>query len=221
MPKKPPAPHIIIDSEAILNEGVAALATRDPVMAKLIAGGALPPMRRRDPGFSGLCWIITGQQLSVAAAESIWKRVTGHFGEVTHAAVLATAEDTLRALGMSRGKVKTLHAVAKAVDDGLLPLDALHQKAAEEAHALMTAVHGIGPWTADIYLLFCLGHADIFPAGDLALQEAARIAYGLDARPTVKDLTARAQKWQPWRGVAARILWAYYRQIKMREGVVG
>ena len=89
---------------------------------------------------------------------------------------------------------------------------------ADEAHALLTALKGIGPWTADIYLLFCLGHPDAFPAGDLALQEAARIAFGLEARPGAKELIALAERWRPWRGVAAKVLWAYYRLAKAREG---
>jgi DNA-3-methyladenine glycosylase II len=89
---------------------------------------------------------------------------------------------------------------------------------ADDAHAALTAVHGIGPWTADIYLLTCLGHADAWPAGDLALQEAARLAFALDARPAAKALVALAEPWRPWRGVAARVLWTYYRAVKRRDG---
>jgi DNA-3-methyladenine glycosylase II len=88
---------------------------------------------------------------------------------------------------------------------------------ADEAHALLTAIHGIGPWTADLYLLSCLGHADAWPAGDLALQEAARLAFGLKARPSAKDMAALAESWRPWRAVAARLLWSYYRAVKRRE----
>ena len=103
-------------------------------------------------------------------------------------------------------------------DAGALPINRLHEFGADDAHALMTAVRGIGPWTADVYLLFCLGHPDAFPAGDLALQEAARIAYGLDARPSPAALTDLAERWRPWRGVAAKVLWAFYAQVKSREG---
>lgn len=218
MPKTE-APPIIIDSDMILREGAEALSRKDPVLARLVAGGALPPMRRSDPGFAGLCWIVIGQQLSTASADAIWRRVSGHFGELTPSALMATSEETLRTLGMSRGKVKTLRAVAEAVLSGALPLDSLHEKQAAEAHALMTSVHGIGPWTADLYLMFCIGHADIFPSADLALQEAAKLAYSLKERPTAKTLADRARQWKPWRAVAARILWAYYRQAKSREGV--
>jgi DNA-3-methyladenine glycosylase II len=90
---------------------------------------------------------------------------------------------------------------------------------ADRAHAALTALHGIGPWTADIYLLFCLGHADAFPSGDLAVQEAARIAFGLRNRPDAKRLTKLAEAWRPWRGVAAHLLWAYYHAVKKRDVV--
>jgi DNA-3-methyladenine glycosylase II len=119
---------------------------------------------------------------------------------------------------LSAPKIRTLRAIAEAIASGALPLGTLSDLAADEAHAVMTAVKGIGPWTADIYLLFCLGHPDAFPAGDLALQEAARLAYGLDGRPKEQDFVALAERWRPWRGVAAKVLWAYYRIAKAREG---
>jgi DNA-3-methyladenine glycosylase II len=124
----------------------------------------------------------------------------------------------LRGAGLSAPKIRTLRAIADGILSGLLPLDTLHERGADEAHGLMTAVRGIGPWTADIYLLFCLGHPDAFPDGDLALQEAARIAYELEARPNPAGLSAIAERWRPWRGVGAKVLWAYYAQVKSREG---
>jgi len=124
----------------------------------------------------------------------------------------------LARLGLSAPKIRSLKAMARAIARGELALSALGDLAAEEAHAALTKVHGIGPWTADIYLLSCLGHADAWPAGDLALQEAARLAFGLRARPTVKEMTVLAEPWRPWRAVAARILWTYYRALKGREG---
>ena len=108
-------------------------------------------------------------------------------------------------------KIRALKEIARAVKRGDLALAALGELAAEEAHAALTAVHGIGPWTADIYLLSCLGHADAWPAGDLALQEAVRLAFKLPARPTAKEMLPLAERWRPWRAVAARILWSYYR----------
>ena len=100
----------------------------------------------------------------------------------------------------------------------MLDLPALVARPADEAHQILTAVHGIGPWTADVYLLFCLGHADAWPAGDVALQEAARLALALEARPTAKQMGPLAEAWRPWRGVAACLLWTYYRAVKRREG---
>ncbi|HVL70604.1 MAG TPA: DNA-3-methyladenine glycosylase 2 family protein, partial [Beijerinckiaceae bacterium] len=135
------------------------------------------------------------------------------------AAVLEATDEALRACGLSAPKIRTLRAVAAAVDSGELPLDRLADLPADEAHALLTTVKGIGPWTADIYLLFCLGHADAFAAGDLALQESARLAYGLPARPSPAELLDLAEAWRPWRGVAAKVLWAHYKIAKQREGV--
>lgn len=208
----------ILDSERALKAGVAALVRLDPVMARLVREGAVPGLRRRPAGFEGLAWIVVGQQVSTAIAHAIWSRVKAHFPALSPEAVLAASDEELRAPGLSRPKVRTLRAVAEAVASGKLPLDRLGDRPADEAHGLMVAVKGIGPWTADVYLLFYLGHADAFPAGDLALQEAARIADGLEVRPSARDLAGRAEAWRPWRGVAAKVLWAYYRIAKAREG---
>ncbi|WP_128565571.1 DNA-3-methyladenine glycosylase family protein [Methylobacterium crusticola] len=212
-----PAPRLL-DSEAALREGVAALAGLDPVMARLVAAGAVPPLRRRPPGLEGLAGIVVAQQLSTASAGAIWARLKDRVPDLTAAALAAAPDAALREAGLSAPKIRTLRAVAAAVAAGHLPLDRLHALPADEAHRLMVAVHGIGPWTADVYLLFCLGHPDAFPAGDLALQEAARLADGLEARPSAAHLAARAELWRPWRGVAATVLWAYYARAKAREG---
>jgi DNA-3-methyladenine glycosylase II len=126
--------------------------------------------------------------------------------------------ERLARLGLSSPKIRALKKIARADDDGKLALATLADIAAEDAHAALTAVHGIGPWTADIYLLSCLGHADAWPAGDLALQEAARLAFGLPARPTAKEMLPLAEPWRPLRAVAARVLWTYYRSVKGRDG---
>src|SRR5690606_31533628 len=123
----------------------------------------------------------------------------------------------LQRAGLSLPKIRTFKTVARAVHDGAIDLDALGEMPAEEAHAALVSIKGIGPWTADIYLLFCIGHADAFPAGDLALQEAARMAFRKRNRPTAKQLEKIAEAWRPWRGVAARVLWAYYRVAKQRD----
>jgi DNA-3-methyladenine glycosylase II len=126
--------------------------------------------------------------------------------------------EKLARIGLSKPKIKTMKAIGSAIANGAIDLDAITGMAADEAHAALTALHGIGPWTADIYLLFCLGHADAWPAGDLALQEAVRIAFRLQRRPNAKDMVKLAEKWRPWRGVAAHLLWNYYRLVKRREG---
>lgn len=203
-----------LDSPHALTEGLAALGRLDPVMARLAAEGASPALRAREPGFSGLVRIIVSQQLSTASAAAIWGRVQARFPLPSPADLLAATDAELREAGLSAPKIRTLREVAAAVAEGRLPLDGLADAPADEAHRLLVAVRGIGPWTADIYLLFCLGHADAFPAGDLALQEAARLAYGLDARPSARDLTTLAETWRPWRGVAAHVLWAAYNRAK-------
>jgi DNA-3-methyladenine glycosylase II len=208
----------ILDSEAALERGLRALTRRDPVMKRLVALGARPALRRREPGFTGLAGIIVSQQLSTASADAIWRRLAARFPGLSADDIASASDDDLRAVGLSAPKIRALRAAATAVADGALPLERLGDLGADEAHALLTAVKGIGPWTADIYLLFCLGHADAFPAGDLAVQEAARLALDLPARPSQGELLSLAERWRPWRGVAAKVLWSYYRLAKSREG---
>jgi DNA-3-methyladenine glycosylase II len=209
----------ILDNEAVLERGSRALVERDPVMKRIIGLGARPPLRKREPGFEGLAGIIVSQQLSTASAGAIWACLRAKFPALSPEAIAGASDDELRAAGLSAPKTRTLRAIAAAIMEGALPLDGLGDLSADAAHALLTEVKGIGPWTADIYLLFCLGHPDAFPAGDLALQEAARLAYELQSRPTDKELVALAERWRPWRGVAAKVLWAYYGLAKSRESV--
>lgn len=208
----------LLETDAVLKRGLKALAKADPVMARLAAEGVVPRLRKRPPGFEGLAWIIVGQQVSTASAAAIWGRLRAVLEPPSPEFFLSLTDEDLRAAGLSAMKVRTLRATATEIVEGRLPLDDLHELPADEAHGLLTRVKGIGPWTADIYLLFCLGHPDAFPGGDLAVQEAARIAYDLGERPDARALTALAERWRPWRGVAAKVLWAYYRVAKAREG---
>jgi DNA-3-methyladenine glycosylase II len=208
----------ILDSDAALKAGVEALSRTDTTMAGLLTRGARPMLRKRPAGFEGLASVVVGQQVSTASAAAIWSRFSSRFEPINAATVLAASDEDLRSVGLSGAKIRTLRAAAAAVENGSLRLDRLQELSADEAHRALVAVKGIGPWTADVYLLFCLGHADAFPAGDLALQEAARAALGLDRRPDARALTALAEDWRPWRGVAAKVLWAYYRIVKAREG---
>src|SRR6185312_17056626 len=127
--------------------------------------------------------------------------------------------DKLKRLGLSAPKIKSIREIAKAVGAARIDLNAIGDMDADAAHQALVALHGVGPWTADIYLLFCLGHADAFPAGDLAVQEALRIAFNLRKRPDAERLTKIAEAWRPWRGVAAHLLWAYYHAVKKRNVV--
>jgi len=205
-----------LDSEERLQAGLAELVARDPAIARAVAEGSVPTLRRRPEGLAGLAWIVIGQQVSVASAEAIFERFEAAFPEMCAERLRDADEATFRAAGLSGPKIRTLRAVADAIATGALPLDALGGMPADEAHAALVAVHGIGPWTADIYLLFCLGHADAFAAGDLALQEGARLVLGLPDRPSAKALAAIAEAWRPWRGVAAKVLWAHYRRATGR-----
>jgi DNA-3-methyladenine glycosylase II len=176
-------------------------------------------LRRREGGYAGLCAIVCGQQLSTAAAATIRNRLFKAFDPFHHDTVRSARADKLRRLGLSAGKIKSIKEIGKAVANGRIDLNAVGNMDADVAHAALTELHGVGPWTADIYLLFCLGHADAFPSGDLAVQEAARIAFGLRKRPDAKALTKIAEAWRPWRGVAAHLLWAYYHAVKKRDVV--
>jgi DNA-3-methyladenine glycosylase II len=207
-----------IRTEIDLDNGIAALAEADPRFAALIATAGRPPLRRRPDGFAGLATTIVSQQLSTASASAIWGRLAAAFDPFEPAAILRARAPRLAKAGLSSPKIRALKEIARAIAQGKLPLSALADLPADEAHAALTAIHGIGPWTADIYLLSCLGHADAWPAGDLALQEAARLAFGLRTRPTTKEMATLAEPWRPWRSIAARVLWTYYRSVKGREG---
>jgi DNA-3-methyladenine glycosylase II len=207
-----------IHTEADLENALAGLIKADPRFARVFELAGRPPLRRRPGGFAGLAAIVVSQQLSTASASAIWARLTAALDPLDASAILRARSDRLGRLGLSAAKIRTLKAVAKALDRGTLDLDALTDHPADEAHRLLTALHGIGPWTADIYLLSCLGHADAWPAGDLALQEATRLALRLESRPTTKDMGPLAEGWRPWRAAAARLLWSYYRLAKGREG---
>jgi DNA-3-methyladenine glycosylase II len=200
-----------IHSEADLDLALAALGEADPRFTALLAKTNRPPLRRREDGFAALAAIIVAQQLSTASANAIWGRLAAAFDPFEPEPILRARPARLARLGLSAPKIRALKAIARAVKRGELPLATLGNLAAEEAHAVLTAVHGIGPWTANIYLLASLGHADAWPAGDLALQEAARVAFSLKSRPNEKEMHALAETWRPWRAVAARILWQYYR----------
>lgn len=204
----------IIESDRDIAEGVQFIAQAEPRFAHAAEIVGTIPLRRRGEGFEPLLDILVSQQISVAAADAIWARLTAA-GLHRESGALAACDADFRECGLSRQKTAYAKALARSGIDYaelcLLPDD--------EVVARLTAVKGIGRWTAEIYMMFSLGRADVFAAGDLALQEAARILFSMDARPTERELRQTAESWSPWRAVAARLLWTYYRHVREREGV--
>jgi DNA-3-methyladenine glycosylase II len=199
----------IIETTDDLAEGIAHLTRVDRRLKPVVRIAGNVAVRRRAGGFAGLARIITGQQLSVASANAIWERFEAEFPDMTPHAVGRAREPRFRRAGMSAAKIRTLRATAAACRDGL-DIDALAHVPADEARSRLCAVHGIGPWTADLYLLFCLGHADVFPVGDLALRNAVADAFGMDKPADPNAIADLAEKWAPWRSAAATLFWAYY-----------
>lgn len=209
--------HFLHTQDDLLN-GLAELVKIDPRLVPVVEKAGAFALRRREGGFAGLCAIVCGQQLSTASAAAIRDRLFAAFDPFHHDTVRAARADKLKRLGLSNAKIKSIKAIGTAISKQHIDLDAIARMEADAAHQKLVALHGIGPWTADIYLLFCLGHADAFPAGDLAVQEAARIAFNMRKRPDPKQLTKFAEAWRPWRGVAAHLMWAYYHAVKRRDG---
>jgi DNA-3-methyladenine glycosylase II len=204
----------IISSADCLAEGADFLARKDPRFAHALARTGPLPLRRREDGFAALLDAITGQQVSVASARAIWARMQA--ANLTHrAGIIAASDDELRAVGLSRQKARYARALAAADVD----FEALRDQSDAQIITRLTAISGIGIWTAEIYAMFALGRADVFAAGDLALQEGARHLFDLPTRPNDRALRAMAQDWQPWRAVAARLLWAYYHVVKTDKGI--
>lgn len=204
----------IIETDACVAEGADWLARRHPRFAHALAQTGPLPLRRRPDGFAQLLSAITSQQVSVASARAIWARLETA-GMTAPAPILAASDDDLRALGLSRQKARYARALASAGID----FDALRDTPTDRVIETLTAVTGIGVWTAEIYAMFSLGRADVFAPGDLALQEGARMLFDLPERPKERALRHMAQDWSPWRSVAARALWAYYHVEKQREGI--
>ena len=204
----------VIDADADMQEGLAHLAAADPVWAAVLPEIGPLPLRRREDGFAAILGAVVSQQLSTHAADAIARKLQAA-GLTDPVAIAAASDEALRACGLSAQKIRYLRGIAAASPDWA----ALRAMPDDEVLDTLIALPGIGRWTAEIYLKFALGRADAFAAGDLALQESARILYGLDARPTPAALIEMAEPWRPWRSVAARALWAYYRIAKGREGV--
>ncbi|MGJ8617838.1 MAG: DNA-3-methyladenine glycosylase family protein [Sulfitobacter sp.] len=204
----------IIKNPIDVQQGAAWLVKAEPRFACVLEQTGPLPLRLKPQGFNALLEIIISQQVSVASADAIRARMV-EAGLTSEASVRAAGDAGLRAAGLSRPKARYALALAGAKID----YSALRQMTDEAVIARLCEVPGIGPWTAHIYIMFCMGRADMFPPGDLALQEAAKVLFDLPERPSPQDLSAMAQAWSPWRSVAARALFAYYRIVKQREGL--
>ncbi|MCC0075288.1 MAG: DNA-3-methyladenine glycosylase 2 family protein [Rhodobacter sp.] len=205
----------ILTTDACMAEGAAWLATAEPRFAQALDLCGPPPLRRREDGFEALMSAIVSQQVSVASARAIKARLETA-GLTDPAMIAAASDDDLRANGLSRQKARYVRALAEAGID----FDALRTAPEPVIVETLTAVPGIGRWTAEIYAMFSLGRADVFAPNDLALQEAVRVLFDLPERPREKPLRTMAEAWSPWRTVAAGLLWHYYHHIKSREGIV-
>ena len=204
----------IIETEDCLLEGSKDLAGRFPEFARAINLIGPLSLRHRPDGFSQLLSAIVSQQLSVAAANSIWSRLK-KARLIGPKKIEAASDQELAEAGLSRQKIR----YARALAGSRINYRNLRQLSTVEVIERLTQVSGIGNWTAEIYAMFSLGRADVFAPGDLALQESARLLFELDERPKEKEFRLIAEAWSPWRAVAARILWSYYRVSKEREGI--
>ncbi|MBJ3777738.1 DNA-3-methyladenine glycosylase family protein [Acuticoccus mangrovi] len=199
-----------IRTQSDIDDAVRALTARDPRLARIAELVPVVPLRLQPAGLAGLLRIVAGQQLSTQSAAAVYGRVETCLAPLTAETILAASDSTMRTAGLSRGKVRTFRAVAEAVAGGL-DLLALAEAETAEARAALEDLPGIGRWTADLYLMFCAGHPDIFPVGDLAVRRATQDALDLAEEPRPDALDAIAEAWAPHRSTAARLMWAYYR----------
>ena len=204
----------IITSQECISEGLAALAKLEPKFKEIIKTIEEIPLRRTSEGFDRLLSTIVSQQLSVAAADSIWNKIElAGLNKIQK--IRKVSDQELRDVGLSKQKIKYVRSLANAN----INYRSLKTMPTLQVVNELTQVSGIGNWTAEIYAMFSLGRADVFAPGDLALQEATRILFNLPERPSEKDLRSMAKDWSPWQAVAARLLWSYYNQQKKREGI--
>ena len=204
----------IIETEECLKEGCIYLADRFSEFSHAVDIVGSLNLRRRPDGFSQLLSAIVSQQLSVAAANSIWSRLKSA-RLIGPRKISSASDEELAAAGLSRQKIR----YARALANSKINYRKLRGMTSEEVVTELTKVSGIGSWTAEIYTMFSLGRADVFAPGDLALQESARLLFDWSSRPKEKEFRELAKAWSPWRSVAARILWSYYRQVKERDGI--
>ena len=220
LPAATAAPPPFPEPPAWALAGLRALVAQDPRLGAIEAAAGPLPWRSRTPGFPGLLRAICGQQISNQAAAAIWRRLAALPGALEPAGLLALEDATLCGVaGLSRPKAAHARSLAAACLDGRLDFAGLAALGDAEAVAHIAAVKGLGPWTAEVHLLFAEARPDIFPSGDLALAASAAQLLGLEARPGPKALAALALGWSPWRSLAARLLWHHWRFVTGRPAV--
>jgi DNA-3-methyladenine glycosylase II len=205
-------PKIVTASDVA--RGVEFLIGIEPRFEAVVASHGVPSARRAENNLASLLQVITEQLISLQASGAIWRRITSSLHPLSPESILATDHDDLRKLGLTNAKTRSFQAIAGAAHRGELNFDSLAEMPDPVVLKKLMSFPGIGPWTADIYLLSALGRADAFPAGDLALQISAQNLFALEERPTPKAFLAMAEAWRPWRSVAARLLWSHYRGLK-------
>lgn len=208
----------IIRNEADIQTGLGELLRLDPRLIPIAEIAGPLPLRLATPGFAGLASIIVSQMVSRASADAIWRRIEAA-GPVTAQAYAALAPDIIATFGLSRAKASTLTSLSQAVLSGAIDLDGICVIEGEEALRQLVSLPGIGPWTAEVYLMFCAGHADIFPGRDVALQTSVGRAFAMEVRPSSRQLVETARSWSPYRSIAARLFWAYYAATMRREAL--
>ena len=204
----------VIASDNEIEVAVAELVRREARFATVVKRHGYPPLRRMEGGLEGLLRIVTDQLISLQAGEAIWRRLKAELDDFDAIRVHRKREASLRRLGLSSAKARCFKAVARAAATGRIKFEAFATLPDEEVLGQLTALPGVGPWTADIYLLSALGRADAWPTGDLALQMAAQDLLDLAERPSPGAMARLAEGWRPWRSVAARLLWSHYRGLR-------
>lgn len=199
------------------DDAVALLARRDPQLGAVVERLGRPALRRRPGGYATLALLILEQQVSLASARAAFERLSAAAGELTPEKVGALPDKTFRDAGISRQKTGYIRHLGDCVTDGSLGVGQLARLDDDKVRSRLTRVKGIGPWTADVYLLTCLMRPDVWPVDDVALQAAAREVKGLALRPDADTLAGIGQQWRPWRSVAARILWHHYLNTVRRK----
>ncbi len=202
--------HKILKTQRDLETGIRALTNSCKMMRQAYKIAGTPTLRQYEPGFKGLARIVVGQQVSAASAAAIWQRVNQTIESWDPDTILNLQPEDLRKAGLSQPKCRTMHAIARHMTTNQLDFDELITASDDEVRQALLAISGIGPWSADIYLMFCLGRRNAFAAGDLALMTATQHVFGLELRPDRDTMERIAERWSPWRSVAAQLLWAYH-----------